>query len=167
MEDTIKLRGSLRLAIQRSNGIAELREVENLIVLQGRSWLLAQLIQPTQQFPSGLITPIYFGSSPIPPQSIDTNLNQSIYPPFGNSLSLAITSTATVAVTSNPPNISFIGNKIISNFSANWNFPLTISEAGMSYNDSSGGLHMFSHVTFTGTTVNTNDTLSVTWTISG
>lgn len=150
--DYIRLRGSLRIALQDPSGkLLEERIINNVVVTQGRSWVLGQL-ETVNQVTSQAISYIAIGSVTTAPTTADIALG-------GEVTRLAIGTWVTSTLTNNPPNwqaqVSFATN--LGN--------TTLGEAGL-FNSSAGGT-MLGHATFASFIKATSNTLNISYTVSG
>ena len=183
-EDGLRLRGSLRIVVERANGQAEESFAKNLILNQGMSWLLWQLISINQAAP-GCIGPlpfagingyIQFGSRTDAPNVTQTGVLGK-YPP-ANTPIVAQNGiyNVTTGLSQNPPFCSFIFNiSSFTKFTFVNSFPLTIGEAELDFCSTtipvtgigSYPFQAFARATFATTQLQSNDSMNVTWTISG
>ena len=152
IQDFIRLRGSLQIALCDPDGkILEKRICDNLVVTQGRSWVLGQL-ETVNQVTSQTISYVAIGSVTTAPTTADTALG-------GEVTRLVVGTWITSTLTANPPNwqaqVSYATNL------AN----TTLAEVGL-FNSSSGGT-MLGHATFTSFVKATSNTLNISYTISG
>jgi hypothetical protein len=148
----IQMRGSLRIVLGDAAGnIIEERLVKNLLVTQGRSWVLGQL-ESVNIVTSQTIGYLAIGSVTTAPTTADTALGAEI---VRNAIGTWVTST----LTANPPNwqaqVSFATNQ----------GNTTLGECGL-FNSSAAGT-MLAHATFTSFIKATSNTLSISYTISG
>lgn len=151
MNDTIQLRGSIRMHLHDAEGrLVNETIVNNLMVTAGRRFVLEQ-IASSLQVTSRSISYMAIGTSTTAPATSDTAL--------GNESSrIAINSFDTTNITSNPPSWAAY---------ASWNTNqanTTLGECGM-FNSSSGGT-MLNRATFATVNKATSNTLSVTYTVS-
>jgi hypothetical protein len=157
-EDTIKgviqLRGSLRIALRDLEGkVLEERLINNLVVTQGRSWVLGQLETVNQQTAQA-IGWLAIGTSTVAPTTADTLLGSEV-------TRIAIGTWVTSTLNANPPSwqaqASFASN--VGN--------TTLAEVGL-FNASAANVStMLGHATFTSFSKTTSNTLSISYTISG
>ncbi len=152
--DYIRLRGSLRIALRDPEGkILEERIVNNLVVTQGRSWVLGQL-QSVNQIASQLIGWMAIGTSTLAPTTADVLLNSEV-------TRIAVGTWVTSTLTQNPPNWQAQGS-----FASNV-ANTTLAECGL-FNVSGANLAtMLAHATFTSFSKTTSNTLTISYTISG
>lgn len=150
----IRLRGSLRIALRDPDGkIVEERIVHNVVVTQGRSWVLGQLETVNQQTAQA-IGWMGIGTSTTAPATGDTLLGSEV-------TRVAIGTWVTSTLTANPPNwqaqASFATN--VGN--------TTLGEVGLFNTSSANASTLLAHATFTSFSKTTSNTLTVTYTISG
>jgi hypothetical protein len=155
INSVIALRGSLRIALRNAaNGeIIEERNIQNVVVTQGRSWVLGQL-QTVNQVTAQAIGWLAVGTSTTAPATSDTTLGSEI-------TRVAVGTWVTSTLTANPPNwqaqASFASN--VAN--------TTLGEVGL-FNTSGANLAtMLGHATFTSFSKTTSNTLTISYTISG
>lgn len=149
--DTIRLRGSLRFALGDPEGrILKEWEVKNLVVNNGRAFVLKQLNSVNHDVASNL-SHLALGSSTTAPATSQTALG-------GEVTRKAITSITTTELTANPPYISMVVT-----FATNEG-NTTMGEAAL-LNSSSAGT-MFNRATFASFVKATSNTLSVTYNVS-
>src|SRR5215471_16181146 len=92
----IKLRGSLRIAMRDLDGkMVEERLINNVVVTQGRSWVLGQL-ETVNQITSQAIGWLAIGTSTVAPATSDTLLGSEV-------LRIAVGTWVTSTLTANPP----------------------------------------------------------------
>lgn len=151
MQECIQLRGSLKILLQDLEGnILDSREIKNLIVTQGRSWVLGQLETVNQQTAQA-INYVAIGSVTTAPVSTDTALGGEV---TRIAVGTWVTSTLTVAPPSWQAQVSFATNQ------AN----TTLAEVGL-FNSSAGGT-MLGHATFASFVKATSNTLNISYTVS-
>lgn len=152
--DVIRLRGSLRmlLADLEGNPVAE-RTVHNVVVTQGRSWILGQL-QTVNQVTSQVLGWIAIGTSSTAPATSDTLLGSEV-------TRVAIGTFVTSTLTANPPNF-----QMQASFASNEG-NTTIAECGVFNRSNANGSTMIGHATFTSFSKTTSNTLTISYTISG
>ncbi len=154
IQDVIRLRGSLRIAMYDPDGkIVQERIVNNLLVTQGRSWLLGQL-QTVNQLTAQAIGWIAVGTSTVAPATSDVLLGSEV-------TRVAIGTWVTSTLTQNPPSwqavISLASN--VAN--------TTLAECGL-FNTSGANLAtMLGHATFTSFSKTTSNTMNISYTVSG
>lgn len=152
MHGYIELRGSLRIHLQDLEGnLLEEKQINNVCVTAGRSWVLGQL-ETTNQVTSQVISYMAIGSSTVAPTTADTALNNEV-------TRIAIASFLTQALTANPP--SWQAQATYATNQGN----TTLAEAGL-FNSSAGGT-MLAHATFASFVKATSNTLNISWNISG
>jgi hypothetical protein len=150
----IRLRGSLRLAMRDLDGrIVEERMVHNVVVTQGRSWVLGQLESVNHQTAQN-IGWMAIGTSTAAPATSDTLLGSEV-------TRIAIGTWVTSTLTANPPSwqaqASFASN--VAN--------TTLAEVGLFNTSSANASTLLAHATFTSFSKTTSNTLSISYTISG
>jgi hypothetical protein len=150
----ITLRGSLRIALRDLDGkILEERLINNLVVTQGRSWVLGQL-QTVNQVTSQAIGWLAIGTSSTAPVTGDTLLGSEV-------TRVAIGTWVTSTLANNPPNwqaqASFASN--LGN--------TTLAECGLFNSSAANASTMLGHATFTSFSKTTSNTLTISYTISG
>lgn len=152
IQDVIKLRGCLRIALRDPDGqIIHEQIVNNLVVTAGRSWVLGQLETVNQQT-AQTISYIAVGSNTTPPTTADTAL--------GNEVTRIIVGTwVTSTLTTNPP--SWQAQISLATNQGN----TTLAEVGL-FNSSAVGT-MLGHATFASFVKATSNTLNISYTISG
>lgn len=154
VQDVIRLRGSLRIALNDPDGklITE-RIINNLVVTQGRSWVLGQLesvnIQTAQT-----IGYMAVGTSSTAPTTADTLLNSEV-------LRVAVGTWVTSTLTANPP--SWQAQISLATNQAN----TTLAEVGLFNTSGSNAATMLGHATFASFVKATSNTLTISYTISG
>ena len=154
IQDVIHLRGSLRVVLGDLDGniVAE-RLINNVVVTQGRSWILGQL-QTVNQLTAQAIGWIGFGTSTTAPATSDTLLGSEV-------TRVAVGTWVTSTLTANPP--SWQAQASIASNVAN----TTLGEIGL-FNTSGANLAtLIGHATFASFSKTTSNTLSVSYTISG
>jgi hypothetical protein len=152
IQDVIRLRGSLRIHLKDLSGeILKEIKIDNLIVTQGRSWVLGQL-ETVNQLTAQTISYIAVGSNTTPPTTADVAL--------GNEVTRILIGTwVTSSLTTNPP--SWQAQISLATNQGN----TTLAEAGM-FNSTAGGT-MLAHATYASFVKATSNTLNISWTISG
>ncbi len=150
----IRLRGSLRIALRDLDGkILEERLINNLLVTQGRSWVLGQL-ETVNQLTAQAIGWLAIGTSTVAPVTGDVLLGSEI-------TRVAIGTWVTSTLTANPPNwqaqASFASN--IAN--------TTLAECGLFNSSGANVATMLAHATFASFSKTTSNTLTISYTISG
>ena len=150
----IALRGSLRIALRDLDGkILEERLINNLVVTQGRSWVLGQL-QTVNQVTSQAIGWLAIGTSTVAPTTADVLLGSEV-------TRVAIGTWVTSTLAANPPNwqaqASFASN--VGN--------TTLAEVGLFNASAANASTMLGHATFTSFSKTTSNTLTISYTISG
>lgn len=150
----IALRGSLRIALRDPEGkILEERMINNLVVTQGRSWVLGQL-QSNNHVTGQNIGWLAIGTSTTAPATSDTVLGSEV-------TRVAIGTWVTSTLTANPPSwqaqASFASNQ------AN----TTLGEVGLFNTSAANVATMLGHATFTSFAKTTSNTLTISYTISG
>lgn len=150
--DFIRLRGSLRMVLADLEGnVVQERKIDNLLVTQGRSWVLGQL-ESVNIVTSQTIGWLAIGTSSTAPTTADTALGSES---VRNAIGTWVTSTLTV----NPPSwqaqVSFATNQ----------GNTTLAECGL-FNSSAVGT-MLTHATFSSFVKATSNTLSISYTVSG
>lgn len=152
IQDVIKMRGSIRVVLGDLEG-RPLKELlfENLLVTQGRSWVLGQL-ESVNIVTSQTIGFLAIGSGTNAPTTADTGLNNEV-------TRIAVGTFVTTGLTNNPPSwqaqCSFATNQ------AN----TTLAEVGL-FNSSASGT-MLAHATYASFVKATSNTLNISYTISG
>jgi hypothetical protein len=149
----IALRGSLRIALRDPEGkILEERSVHNVVVTQGRSWVLGQLQSVNSQ--AQVIGWLAIGTSTTAPATSDTLLGSEI-------TRVAIGTWVTSTLTANPPNwqaqASFASNQ----------GNTTLGEVGLFNASGANASTLLAHATFTSFSKTTSNTLTISYTISG
>lgn len=151
VQDTIKLRGHLAMVLRDLTGKeVERREVNNVIVTAGRSWVLAQ-IASSNLITSQSISYMAIGTSTTAPATGDTALNSE-------TTRSAINSFTTTGLAANPP--SWRAEASWATNQAN----TTLGEVGL-FNSSAAGT-MLGHATFATLNKTTSNTLSISYTVS-
>lgn len=152
LQDTIRLRGALRIALCDLDGKVLLtREISNLLVTAGRAWALGQL-QSANHITSQNISHFAIGSNTNAPTTADTALGNEV-------TRKAIDSFTTTGLTNNPPSWS-----AIISFATNQG-NTTLAEAGLLNSSSTGTL--LGHATYASFVKTTSNTLNYTYTVSG
>ncbi len=154
IQGCITLRGSLRIALRDLEGkVLEERLINNLVVTQGRSWVLGQL-QTVNQLTAQAIGWLAIGTSSTAPTTGDTLLGSEV-------TRVAIGTWVTSTLTANPPNwqaqASFASN--VGN--------TTLAECGLFNSSGANVATMLGHATFTSFSKTTSNTLTISYTISG
>lgn len=154
LQGVITLRGSLRIALNDPNGnIIEERLINNVVVTQGRSWVLGQL-ESVNHVTSQNIGWLAIGTSTTAPVTGDTLLGSEI-------TRVAIGTWVTSTLTNNPPSwqaqASFASN--VGN--------TTLGEVGLFNVSSANSATLLGHATFTSFSKTTSNTLTISYTISG
>lgn len=154
VKDVCHLRGSLRIAMHDLDGkLIEERIVNNLLVTQGRSWVLGQL-QTVNQLTAQAIGWLAIGTSTTAPATSDTLLGSEV-------TRVAVGTWVTSTLTQNPPSwqaqASFASN--VAN--------TTIGEVGLFNSSGANVATMLGHATFTSFSKTTSNTLTISYTISG
>lgn len=152
IQDFIKLRGSLQLALLDPEGkVIEERIVNNTVVTVGRVWILQQL-ESVNINTNLTISNLAIGSSTVAPTTGDTALGNEV-------LRVSIATFSTTNLTANPPSwqaqVSFATNQ------AN----TTLAEVGL-FNSNAAGT-MIAHATFASFVKATSNTLNISYNISG
>lgn len=150
----IALRGSLRIALRDPEGkILEERLINNLVVTQGRSWVLGQLQSNNHQTAQN-IGWLAIGTSTTAPATSDTLLGSEV-------TRVAVGTWVTSTLTANPPSwqaqASFASNQ----------GNTTLGEVGLFNTSSANSATMLGHATFTSFSKTTSNTLTISYTISG
>lgn len=149
--ETIQMRGSLKMHLKDLDGnILKEMEFSNLLVTQGRSWVLGQLESVNSA--AQVISYMAIGSNTNAPTTADTALGAEV-------TRLAIGTWATGGLTQNPP--SWQAQTSYATNLAN----TTLAEVGL-FNSSAGGT-MLGHATFASFVKATSNTLSISYTVSG
>lgn len=154
LKGVIQLRGSLRIALRDLEGkILQERLVNNLVVTQGRSWVLGQL-QSNNIQTNQVIGWLAIGTASAAPTTADVLLGSEV-------TRIAIGTWVTSTLSANPPNwqaqASFASN--IGN--------TTLAEVGLFNVSSANSATMLGHATFTSFSKTTSNTLTISYTISG
>ncbi len=154
LKSVITMRGSLRIALNDLDGnILEKREIHNIVVTQGRSWVLGQL-ESVNHVTSQNIGWLAIGTSTTAPATSDTLLGSEI-------TRVAIGTWVTSTLTANPPSwqaqASFASN--VGN--------TTLGEVGLFNTSVANTATMLGHATFTSFSKTTSNTLTISYTISG
>jgi hypothetical protein len=154
IQGVITLRGSLRIALRDLDGkVLEERLINNLVVTQGRSWVLGQL-QTVNQVTSQAIGWLAIGTSSTAPTTADVLLGSEV-------TRVAVGTWVTSTLANNPPSwqaqASFASN--IGN--------TTLAECGLFNSSGANVSTMLGHATFTSFSKTTSNTLTISYTISG
>jgi hypothetical protein len=154
IHEVIRLRGSLRIALRDLDGkVIEERIINNLLVTQGRSWVLGQL-ETVNQLTAQAIGFLAIGTSTVAPTTADTLLGSEV-------TRIAVGTWVTSTLTANPPSwqaqASFASN--IGN--------TTLAECGLFNSSGANVATMLGHATFTSFSKTTSNTLTISYTISG
>jgi hypothetical protein len=154
LKGVIQLRGSLRIALRDLEGkILQERLVNNLVVTQGRSWVLGQL-QSNNIQTNQVIGWLAIGTASAAPTTADVLLGSEV-------TRIAIGTWVTSTLTANPPNwqaqASFASN--VGN--------TTLAEVGLFNVSAANSATMLGHATFTSFSKTTSNTLTISYTISG
>ena len=154
LKGVITLRGSLRIALRDLGGeILQERLIHNVVVTQGRSWVLGQL-ESVNHVTSQDIGWLAIGTSTTAPATGDVLLGSEI-------TRVAIGTWVTSTLTANPPSwqaqASFASN--VGN--------TTLGEVGLFNVSSANSATMLGHATFTSFSKTTSNTLTISYTISG
>lgn len=154
IQDVVRMRGSLRMVLADLSGnVIEERRVDNLLVTQGRSWVLGQL-QTVNQVTSQVLGWIAIGTSTVAPATSDTLLGSEV-------TRVAIGTFVTSTLTANPPSF-----QMQASFASNEG-NTTIAECGVFNRSNANGSTMLGHATFTSFSKTTSNTLTISYTISG
>ncbi len=150
----IQLRGSLHMILNDLQGNKlEERLIHNVVVTQGRSWVLGQL-ESVNHVTSQNIGWLAIGTSTTAPVTGDVLLGSEV-------TRVAIGTWVTSTLTANPPSwqaqASFASN--IGN--------TTLGEVGLFNVSSANSATMLGHATFTSFSKTTSNTLTISYTISG
>ena len=154
LKGVITLRGSLRIALRDLQGeLLQERLIHNVVVTQGRSWVLGQL-ESVNHVTSQNIGWLAIGTSTTAPATGDVLLGSEI-------TRVAIGTWVTSTLTANPPSwqaqASFASN--VGN--------TTLGEVGLFNVSSTNSATMLGHATFTSFSKTTSNTLTISYTISG
>lgn len=150
--EVIRMRGSLRIWLADLQGeVLEELLINNLLVTQGRSWVLGQL-ESVNIVTSQTIGYLAIGSGTAAPTTADTGLNNEV-------TRIAIGTFSTTGLTANPP--SWQAQCSFATSQAN----TTLAEVGL-FNSSAGGT-MLAHATYASFVKATSNTLNISYTISG
>lgn len=154
LQGVITLRGSLRIALNDLDGkILQERLINNVVVTQGRSWVLGQLESVNHQTAQN-IGWLAIGTSTTAPVTGDVLLGSEI-------TRVAIGTWVTSTLTNNPPSwqaqASFASN--VGN--------TTLGEVGLFNVSSANSATLLGHATFTSFSKTTSNTLTISYTISG
>jgi hypothetical protein len=136
----------------QGNVVAE-RRVNNLVVTQGRSWVLGQL-ETQNQLTAQAIGWLAIGTSTVAPVTGDTLLGSEV-------TRVAIGTWVTSTLTANPPNW-----QAQASFATNQG-NTTLAEVGLFNSSGANAATMLAHATFTSFVKTTSNTLSISYTISG
>jgi hypothetical protein len=133
--------------------VVQERLIHNVVVTQGRSWVLGQL-QTVNQVTAQAIGWLSIGTSTVAPATSDTLLGSEV-------TRVAIGTWVTSTLTANPPSwqaqASFASN--VAN--------TTLAECGLFNVSTANVATMLAHATFTSFSKTTSNTLSISYTISG
>jgi hypothetical protein len=152
IQDYIKLRGSLQIALCDPDGLVVKKQIiENTVVTVGRVWILQQ-IESVNINTNLTVNNLAIGSSTVAPTTGDTALGAEV-------LRVSIATFSTVNLTANPP--SWQAQVSFSTSQAN----TTLAEAGL-FNSNAAGT-MIAHATFASFVKATSNTLNISWNISG
>jgi len=151
MQDTIKLRGCLEIALMNAKGeVVDYRKQENTIVTAGRRWVLQQ-IASSDMATAQSISYLGVGTGTAAPATSDTALASEV-------TRKAIGTFSTANLTSNPPSwqaqVSFATNEGNS----------TLGEMAL-FNSSANGT-VLGRATFSTINKTTSNTLAVSYTVS-
>lgn len=155
LKGVITLRGSLKIALNDAFTGKELerREIHNVVVTQGRSWVLGQL-ESVNHVTSQNIGWLAIGTSTTAPATGDVLLGSEV-------TRVAIGTWVTSTLTANPPSwqaqASFASN--VGN--------TTLGEVGLFNVSTANTATMLGHATFTSFSKTTSNTLTISYTISG
>lgn len=150
----IRLRGSLRLALRDPDGkIVQERIVHNVVVTQGRSWVLGQL-QTVNQVTSQVVGWLGIGTASVAPATGDTLLGSEV-------TRAAIGTWVTSTLTANPP--SWQAQVSFDTSQGN----TTLAECGLFNRSNANGSTLLAHATFASFVKTTSNTLTISYTISG
>jgi len=154
LKGVITLRGSLRIALRDLQGeLLQERLIHNVVVTQGRSWVLGQL-ESVNHVTSQNIGWLAIGTSTTAPATGDVLLGSEI-------TRVAIGTWVTSTLTANPPSwqaqASFASN--VGN--------TTLGEVGLFNVSTANVATMLGHATFTSFSKTTSNTLTISYTISG
>jgi hypothetical protein len=151
MQDVIKLRGCLEIALRNANGeVTDYRKIDNTIVTVGRRWVLQQIASSDINTAQS-IGFMAVGTGTAAPATGDTALGSE-------SSRLAINSFTTSNLTSNPPSWRA---------EASWATNLantTLGEVGLFVASAAGT--MLGRATFSTINKTTSNTLSISYTVS-
>ena len=154
MNDCVRLRGCLRIAMQDLDGkTVEERLIHNVVVTQGRSWVLGQL-QTVNQLTGQAIGWIAIGTSTTAPTTADVLLGSEV-------LRIAVGTWVTSTLTLNPP--SWQAQASFNSTQGN----TTLGEVGLLNTSGSNLATLLGHATFTSFSKTTSNTLTISYTISG
>jgi hypothetical protein len=149
----VRLRGSLRIVLGDPDGkMIEERIVHNVVVTQGRSWVLGQLQSVNSQ--AQVIGWMAIGTSTTAPATSDTLLGSEI-------TRIAVGTWVTSTLTANPPNW-----QAQASFATNQG-NTTLGEVGLFNTSSANASTLLAHATFTSFSKTTSNTLTISYTISG
>ena len=154
IQGVIQLRGSLRIALRDLDGaILQERLINIVVVTQGSSWVLGQLVT-VNQVTSQAMGWLGIGTSTTAPATSDTLLGSEV-------TRVAIGTWVTSTLTANPPSwqaqASFASN--VAN--------TTLGEVGLFNSSGANVATMLGHATFTSFSKTTSNTLTISYTISG
>lgn len=150
----IRLRGSLRVALRDPDGaiVAE-RLIHNLVVTQGRSFVLGQLESVNIQT-GQTIGWMAVGTSTVAPTTADTLLGSEV-------TRVAVGTWVTSTLTANPP--SWQAQVVYATNQAN----TTLAEVGLFNSSAANASTMLAHATFASFVKATSNTLTISYSISG
>lgn len=152
VDDCIRLRGCYEIGVYDLQGkMVDYRKVDNVVVTQGRSYVLSRLVSVSPQ--TDTIQMIAVGTSTTAPATTDTLLGSE-------ALRIAIASFITSGLTNSPP--SWQAQCTFATNQAN----TTLGEAGIFNATASNAVTMLSHVTFATISKATSNTLAISYTIS-
>lgn len=154
LQGVIQLRGSLHMILNDLSGNkVDERTIHNVVVTQGRSWVLGQLESVNHQTAQN-IGWLAIGTSTTAPATSDTLLGSEV-------TRVAIGTWVTSTLTANPPSwqaqASFASN--VGN--------TTLGEVGLFNVSTANSATMLGHATFTSFSKTTSNTLTISYTISG
>ncbi|MGQ9845889.1 MAG: hypothetical protein ACUVQP_00090 [Bacteroidales bacterium] len=150
MDDVIRLRGCLEIALKNADGeVIQQIKKENTVVTAGRSWVLKQIASSVMNTAQS-IGYIAVGTSTTAPATSDTALG-------GESVRKAISNFSTGGLTSSTP--FWTAEVLFATDEAN----TTLAEVGL-FNSSSGGT-MLARATFSTINKATSNTLGVSYSI--
>lgn len=153
MSNTIALRGSIKMHLKNADTdeVLETREIKNLLVTQGRSWVLGQLESVNSQ--AQTIGFLAIGTSTVAPTTADTLLGSEV-------TRVAIGTWVTTTLTANPP--SWQAQASFTTAQGN----TTLAECGLFNTSLANVATMLAHATFTSFSKTTSNTLTISYTIS-